>query len=195
MDWLLRPTKLWTRAEVIATPCPVPAESGVYGWFFDDPPPHVPLVATHRHEGHNLLYVGIAPRKPSAGGKASSRTLRDRLRQHYRLNAYGSTLRLSLGCLLGMELHRIASRKYPGTAKRMTFGSHGEGELNHWMDSHARVVWRTCPEPWVEEHHLMTRLVLPLNLDGNRGSGFHATLSQVRAEARVDAKARPPLYT
>ena len=32
---LLTPTKLWTRTEVLARPCPVPTSAGVYAWFFD----------------------------------------------------------------------------------------------------------------------------------------------------------------
>jgi hypothetical protein len=30
---LLTPIKLWTRTEVLARPCPVPASAGVYAWF------------------------------------------------------------------------------------------------------------------------------------------------------------------
>ena len=35
VETLLTPTKLWTRTEVLATPCPVPASAGVYAWFFE----------------------------------------------------------------------------------------------------------------------------------------------------------------
>jgi hypothetical protein len=192
-EWLLKPSKLWTRSAVLSKPSPVPAEPGVYGWYFDECPSQVPLDGTHQHRGHNLLYVGIAPKKPSAAGKASSRTLRDRLTQHYRLNAYGSTLRLSLGCLLGLKLHRIASRKHPRTAKRVTLGPEGEQRLNDWMEAHARVVWHVSPEPWNEEDELLTQLVLPLNLEGNSHCAFHPTLTELRARARSDALGRPPL--
>src|SRR4051812_3675555 len=97
---LLDPPKLYSRAEVLAKPSPVPAASGVYAWYFDAPLPKVPLDGTHERHSHHLLYVGIAPKKPAANGTASKRHLRGRLRQHYALNAYGSTLRLTLGCLL-----------------------------------------------------------------------------------------------
>jgi hypothetical protein len=190
---LLEPKRLYSRSEVLASPSPVPAEPGVYGWYFDAPPGGVPLAGTHGRDGHSLLYIGIAPRKPSAVGKASQRTLRDRLRQHYNLNAYGSTLRLTLGCLLGLELRRIASRKNPGTAKRMTFGPDGEKRLSEWMGQHARVVWCACSEPWLFEATLLNQLVLPLNLDANQRSAFHEALSRVRADARRMARNRPPL--
>jgi hypothetical protein len=45
------------------------------------------------------------------------------VRYHYRGNTAGSTLRLTLGCLLGLELRRV------GSGKRMTFGKAGEATL------------------------------------------------------------------
>ncbi|WP_420313610.1 GIY-YIG nuclease family protein [Actinopolymorpha alba] len=60
-------------------------------------------------------------------------------------DAEGSTLRLTLGCLLGLELRRV------GSGKRMTFGLRGEAELSAWMGAHARVCWVECPEPWRAE--------------------------------------------
>ncbi|MFF8174696.1 GIY-YIG nuclease family protein [Streptomyces chartreusis] len=47
--------------------------------------------------------------------RTSTQNLRKRVRHHYRGNAAGSTLRLTLGCLLGLELRRV------GGGKRMTF--------------------------------------------------------------------------
>jgi len=32
-DVLLNPARLWTRAEVLVRPCPVPREPGVYAWY------------------------------------------------------------------------------------------------------------------------------------------------------------------
>jgi hypothetical protein len=42
---LLTPTKLWTRTEVLARPCPVPESAGVYAWFLDSFPQGVPTNA------------------------------------------------------------------------------------------------------------------------------------------------------
>jgi hypothetical protein len=118
---LLTPTKLWTRTEVLARPCPVPASAGVYAWFFDSLPQRVPTEGLVRSAGLALLYVGISPKRPSAVGSPSCQTLRSRLRYHFQGNAEGSTLRLSLGCLLsrdlGIELRRV------GSGRRMTFGA------------------------------------------------------------------------
>ncbi|MEU6812984.1 GIY-YIG nuclease family protein [Streptomyces sp. NPDC046831] len=99
-------------------PSPVPAAAGVYGWHFKQP--LHPVLDAGR-----LLYVGIAPRYIAK--RTSTQNLRKRVRYHYRGNAAGSTLRLTLGCLLGLELRRV------GSGKRMTFGRAGETTLSQWM--------------------------------------------------------------
>ncbi|WP_432763024.1 GIY-YIG nuclease family protein [Actinomadura xylanilytica] len=73
--------------------------------------------------------------------RPSSQHLRRRIRYHYRGNAYGSTLRLSLGCLLGLELRRV------GSGTRLTFAQMGEATLTEWMHEHAQVCWIKHPEP------------------------------------------------
>jgi hypothetical protein len=61
------------------------------------------------------------------------------------------------------------------------------------MEKHARVCWLVDPEPWVVESKLIAELVLPLNLDQNKHSGFHATLSAARGAQRQAALSRPTL--
>ena len=121
---ILTPDKLWTRAEVLSKPCPVPREGGVYGWYFDAVPPGI-VTANHHTVGKaSLLYIGISPKAPPKNGaKPSKQTMRERIRYHYQGNAEGSTLRLTLGCLLSEELD-IEFRRV-GSGKRMTFA---EGE-------------------------------------------------------------------
>lgn len=189
---LLDPPRLYSRSEVLAKPSPVPAQSGVYAWYFEEAPPRVPTAGTHERHGHRLLYVGIAPRKPAVTGKPSKQHLRKRLRTHYARDAYGSTLRLTLGCLLGFQLRRITSTKNPGTAARLTFGP-AEAKLSDWMADHARVVWMPCDDPWRVEDELLARLDLPLNLRGNARNGFHPTLTAARAACREAAASCRPL--
>lgn len=105
----------------------------MYGWRFERAP-HAQL------EADRLLYVGIAPRYMA--NRASTQNLRKRVRYHYRGNAAGSTLRLTLGCLLGLELRRV------GSGKRMTFGKVGEAELSAWMADNALVCWVKMSELW-----------------------------------------------
>ncbi|GAB3111787.1 hypothetical protein GCM10027160_13120 [Streptomyces calidiresistens] len=173
---LVRPDRLWSAEEVMARPSPVPAAAGVYGWHFERPPhPDLPAGC--------LLYVGIAPRYMA--NRVSKQNLRKRIRYHYRGNAAGSTLRLTLGCLLGLELRRV------GSGGRMTFGREGEARLRAWMAENARVCWVECDEPWSVESQLISRLDVPLNLDRNRHNAFHDRLKGLRAEARARARALP----
>ncbi|MFJ4548494.1 GIY-YIG nuclease family protein [Streptomyces sp. NPDC088817] len=173
---LTSPARLWSVREVLVRQCPVSAAAEVYGWHFKEAP-H-PDLAPGR-----LLYVGIAPRHMS--NRTSTQNLRKRVRYHYRGNAAGSTLRLTLGCLLGLELRRV------GSGNRLTFGKSGEADLSQWMADHAQVCWLEHDEPWTLESELIAQHDLPLNLDQNRHNGFHDRLKEVRAKARQRARALP----
>ena len=59
------------------------------------------------------------------------------------------------------------------------------------MAKHARVCWVEHPEPWTVESDLIAQLDLPLNLDQNRHNGFHARLTEIRAQARRRARELP----
>ena len=135
----------------------------MYAWYFAEVPPGVPTEGCVVRDGCTLLYVGISPSVPPANGKPPSRqNLRTRVRYHMRGNAEGSTLRLSLGC-----------------------------RLSAWLERHARGTWVVHALPWAVEPALIATLVLPLNLDQNGHSPFHATLSRLRAEAKQRARMLP----
>jgi hypothetical protein len=186
---LLNPERKWSRREVLASPSPVPRQSGVYAWYFREIPPHVPVAGCHVHGDATLLYVGISPKQPSRNGfPPSKQKLFDRIRYHYRGNAEGSTLRLTLGCLLsqqlGIQLRRV------GSGNRMTFAA-GETVLSQWFEKNAFVVWVVDTEPWILEEKLIKDFSLPLNLDMNNQHPFHHQLSQIRKSARENARALP----
>jgi hypothetical protein len=174
------PRRLYSRSEVLTHPSPVPDRPGVYGWYFRTIPDAVDASRCNEINGLRLLYVGIAPRR-AIGSRAS---LRSRLRSHYRGNAEGSTLRLTIGCLLGLELRRVGS----GTV--MTFGP-AEVDLSNWMADNAFVTWVEDSKPWLLESTLISGLDLPLNLDQNTQHSFHPSLSQLRREARRRALTLP----
>ncbi len=142
---LTNPERLYSQAEVRQNDCPVPNSSGVYAWFFKDTPQGVPTEGCIEFQNKHLLYVGISPKKPPRMGKPSSQNLRKRIKNHYSGNAEGSTLRLTLGCLLserlGIELRRV------GSGRRMTFHV-GEKVLSEWMGENAFVSWFVHEEPW-----------------------------------------------
>jgi SAM-dependent methyltransferase len=190
-DELLHPKRLWSRQEILSRPSPVPKAAGVYAWYFRNLPPHIPTTGSTNSAGFCLLYVGISPSSPPTNGKGPSRqTLYQRVRYHMQGNAEGSTLRLSLGCLLadqlGIELRRV------GSGNRLTF-SVGEERLSQWMDENARVVWKVCEEPWKLEETLITAVNLPLNLDLNTTNAFFPVLSELRRSAKIKARALPIL--
>jgi GIY-YIG catalytic domain-containing protein len=113
--------------------------AGTYAWYFKQLPAAIDTTRCVSWSQLTLLYVGIFPKAPPASGLAGSRQhLRRRLRQHYALNASGSTLRLTLGCLLaeqlGIQLRRV------GSGTRLTFAA-GEARLSGWMADNAFVCW------------------------------------------------------
>jgi hypothetical protein len=99
-------------------------------------------------------------------------------------NAEGSTLRLTLGCLLsetlGIQLRRV------GSGNRMTFAE-GEQKISEWLAENAFVTWVSYSKPWELESELLLELSLPMNLDQNRNHNFHSVLSGLRKLARESA--------
>ena len=83
-----------------------------------------------------LLYAGISPKDEN-----SKQNLRKRITNHFRGNAEGSTLRLTLGTLLSREsdfpLRRV------GSGNRKTFTHLGEQWLDKWMDI-KKMLLRLC---------------------------------------------------
>jgi hypothetical protein len=186
---LVQPERVWSRAEVLGRPSPVPAVAGTYAWYFQQLPAAIDTTRCVSWSGLTLLYVGISPKAPPVSGVGTSRqNLRRRLRQHFALNAYGSTLRLTLGCLLaeqlGIQLRRV------GSGTRLTFAD-GEARLSQWMAENAFVCWVVHERPWELEDALVKMLDLPLNLQGNDRHPFHTYLKEARAAARDHARALP----
>ena len=178
-----------TRDEVLASPCPVPREPGIYGWWFRRLPTDLETQACIARDDCTLLYVGISPKRPPASGRPpSTQTLRDRVRYHFTGNAEGSTLRKTLGTLLSDELHLELRRV--GSGKRMTF-TDGELRLSAWMSENARVSWIVDLAPWVLEARLIASLDVPLNIDGNSHNEFHPSLVAARAGAVAKARLLP----
>lgn len=184
---IAEPCKYWSRAEILVRPCPVPRLPGVYGWYFREIPPGVPTEHCISHDGLTLYYVGIAP---SQGVEPAGQNLASRIYTHLCRTARRSTLRLSLGCLLGDQLGIQLQKTKSG--KHFTFGE-GEKLLSDWMSENAFVTWVTRNEPWILEEHLIKTLSLPLNLRGNESHPFHPVLAEMRRKCKQQARdAEPP---
>lgn len=190
VERLKNPEVLAPRRQVIGRTSVVPPEPGVYAWYFKELPSKL-IVRQDCWQQDNkwLLYTGISPSKPPENGKPpSSQNIRKRIAYHMRGNAYGSTLRLSLGCLLadtiGIQLRRV------GGGNRLTFAD-GEALLSDWLDENAFVTWITHPQPWRVETKAISSLYLPLNLDQNSSHPFHQQLSEARKSAKTLATRLP----
>jgi hypothetical protein len=176
---LLCPERLYGVTELREGPTLIPQEAGVYAWWFSKMPPGVPVHETALRAGRHLLYVGIAPRKPSADGSLSSRTLRRRLLNHCRGPAASSTLRRTLAVLLRGELDLSITLTKAG---KLRMSPEHEARLTQWMDENARVLWVVHLEPWDVEDHLIKGAVrLPLNIRGS-SDPFARVLSNLRSQ-------------
>lgn len=178
----------FTRDQVFGEPCPVPSEPGVHGWWFRTVPADIAGSGCEQRDGLTLLYVGISPTPPPANGKRPvSEDLRKRIRYHFGGGggtAEGSTLRKSLGVMLGKELG-IELRRI-GSGERRTFAG-GEAVLSQWMAENALVSWVVRPEPWLFEDELIANLDVPLNIQGNKRNAFYPELKRLRRAAAVNA--------
>lgn len=181
------PQHLYSRAEVLSNPSPVPKAHGLYAWFFKEVPMGVPVEGCLTHEGLSLLYVGSSPDKKSK--LDATQTLQQRVRYHFQGNADKSTLRRSLGILLAPESNFPLRRV--GSGKKMTLTTPGEQWLNSWMEKNAFVTWVEHDEPWRLENELFQRVALPLNIQGNKHHPFAARLLKKREEAIAIATEAP----
>lgn len=151
----------------------VPAGPGVYAWFFDDIDADWNRQCVTR-EGRKLLYVGVST------GSERKQGLRGRIMQnHVRGNAAGSTLRQSLGAILGIALCLVDGSK--------TFGD-AEARLTEWILEHGRVCWVETNDPRALEHHLLDTITLPLNIQHNPRNPFREKLSAMRRPAKRVAR-------
>ena len=162
----------------------MPPDRGLYAWFFKDIPTCVPIDGCVAKDGLTLLYVGISPKN-----EASTQNLRKRITNHYRGNAEGSTLRLTLGTLLS-ETSDFPLRRV-GSGKRMTFTHLGEQWLDGWMDRNAFVSWLKHEAPWEVESGIFKDLSLPLNIQDNDHHPFAKKLSAMRIMAKKQARQMP----
>ncbi len=190
---LLHPEKLYSREDILKTPNPIPSQNGIYAWYFKSTP-NIDIFKKYyqietntkasflkdsfKFKDYQLLYIGISPKD-----KKSKNNIRNRIRGHMNGNSYGSTLRLSLGCLLSNELN-ITLNKYGSS---IHFGE-GEEKLSEWINNNAFVTFQTCEEPWNVEDEAIRTLLLPLNIRDNDNSIFKKPLEIIRKNAKKMAR-------
>lgn len=163
---LLAPEKLISAADILAKREVVPAVAGLYGWWFDAPLPGVSTEGTLQLSAYRLLYIGIAPRRPSAAGVGSKSNIRKRiLRNHLGSRIGSSTLRRSLAHLLSGELGLHVRTDVD--RQRMT--QEHEASLSRWIGRHAAISFLAHHAAWNIENVLISQstCALPLNIAGS----------------------------
>ena len=73
------------------------------------------------------------------------------------------------------------------TAKKVVLSSEENGRLSRWQDEHLFLTWCVHQAPWEDEVAVVGLMAPPLNLAGNSGHPFHATLTAARRRFRTEA--------
>lgn len=181
VDYFISPKSLFSLDDLSKSP--PPCEPGVYGWYFDEIPNGVPtsncITLSWWLWKKTFLYAGKA-----------NDLQRRILEFHFRGDADVSSLRLSLGCLLGKNLG-ICLLKRPRRKENKyayTFGDEGETKLTRWMKKHAKVAW-VCEKNYKElEIQVIKKYNLPLNTELN--DRLFTPLSDLKINLRLCAVTR-----
>jgi hypothetical protein len=119
-------------------------------------------------DGYDLLYVG-----------ASLDPVSRRVMEHLVGNTKGSSLRMTVGALmtidLGIDPVGVKGRNY------FDFGFDGEERLTDWFLANTRVASVASREPFREEQDLITTTALPFNINERRRHPFSKYLMSLRA--------------
>jgi hypothetical protein len=173
-------------AQLLTDPVPlaevnsgVPAERGLYAWWAA--PGALPGIEGPRHGEYELLYVGIAPNRPSSHATLRSRLVRD----HIRGGTGNSTLRRALAALLS-EQEGWRNR----WTTRAVLVEEDEARLSAWMEQRLRVTWARHDEPWTVERAVIERMTPPLNQADNQGHPLYEHVRAARARWRASAESQ-----
>lgn len=128
-------------------------------------------------EGYRVLYTGIAGRENTQRNSLRKRCYRD----HFASNdSSGSTLRTSLGVLLGFKL---ISRK--SDTRKIKFSEIDEKELTNWMKQSLIIYFAEVENPWVYYEKLIDMFNPPLNINKNNNPiniEFREKLKRLRSQ-------------
>ena len=179
------PTRLFSWADVLRRPSPVPTSSGFCFWYFRNIPSVIPTDDCQTLNGCTLLYLGMAPDRTNN----TNASLSNCLVRNYRGNVQGSSLRKTLAILLeeksGFPLLRA------GSGQGTTLTPAGERWLDEWMEENVSVGCVEHPEPWMIAYALLLKLSLPLNISHNGHHRFASSLKEMRLDALRRARALP----
>lgn len=161
---------IYRTTQILQSPSLVPRVKGIYAWWMIHG--SVPGLSGVRHPLESdleLLYVGIASRPSS--------NLLQRLSTHIGGTSRLSTQRLSLASLLAVQNGWNASI----VSGRAALSPEFEPSLSDFMSRNLRVSWLAYEDAAAIEHHVIERLLPPLNLYGNASHPQFAYVKAARA--------------
>lgn len=151
------------------------AQPGLYSWWVDSGGAEALTEAFGIPVEAGRIYAGQTGATKWPSGATGKNTLRKRIAQHIRGGVHGSTFRLTLGAALIKPLRlRVTGPKK----------LESEAALTEWILEHLSVAVHTFadPDPLADlEHHVLSRLDPPLNLDGMADTPVRQRLRVLRA--------------
>lgn len=173
-SWLSNPPICYAPSLLIDKRQRIPKTKGIYAWYFAHNSLKVPSDSYFKVDDFELVYIGIAGKKPESKGHLRSRIFN----QHITGNAEGSALRLNLGILLrrqgfSIELIRKGIKEVEWS---------DEDSLTEWICKNAIVAWIEHKHPWLVEEQILKSfgLLLPLNYKNNENNKFAQDLKHER---------------
>ncbi|MDE5874090.1 MAG: hypothetical protein K2H15_00470 [Muribaculaceae bacterium] len=135
---------------------------------------YTPCTVSYKGEEYELIYVGI-----------SNKSLRKRdYHQHFKGNNAGqSTLRKSLGSLMGMKKTYRSEGERGKSSPKIKFIDDDEEKLSEWMQENLLLLFKSDGNPGEKEKNMIALLNPPLNIQYNSNiinSQFRSNLTRLR---------------
>jgi hypothetical protein len=183
-QWLLKPPICYEASLLKENKKLIPKTKGIYAWYFAHDGLSVPSNSYFKVDDFELLYIGIAGKKPESKGHLRSRISS----QHITGNAEGSSLRFNLGILLRRKGFPIELER---KGRKRVEWSHEE-DLTEWLCNNALVAWIEHKRPWLIEEQTVKNFghLLPLNYRHNEKNKFAQDLKMEREGMRSEVLKR-----
>lgn len=136
---------------------------------------YVPIIVNYDGNEYEVIYVGL-----------STKSLRKRdYKQHFTGNAGRSTLRKSLGSLMGLKKTWRDKPKDGEQSSKTKFIDEDEDRLSQWMEENLLMLYKANGHSEVLETEMIQVLNPPLNLEKNTNTvnlSFRMNLKKLRTD-------------
>lgn len=176
LDAILHPDQMYSHTEISKQSSLVPAEEGIFAWYFKEVPERLKNLGLHTHKGLTLAYIDSSPQKPLKDSLSAKGNIRKRVLADITGPASTSSIRRSLGCLLKEKLD-LKSVKL--SSRTVNFGE-GERALTDWISHNVRFCWLITESPWDIRDKLIKEKQVPLTLSNKLVNSFYDELTKMR---------------